>query len=215
LSPVIRVQYSLNIMGNIYETIDADLTAWIERQHMFFTATAPGQDGHVNCSPKGLDTFRILGPRQVAYLDLNGSGIETVAHLQDNGRIVLMFCAFDGPPKIVRLYGYGTAVPARHPRFQAVVESFSSLEPSVLAAARSVICVEVERIADSCGYGVPLMKYEGERPQIPAWAENRFRKQGPDALVQYQAEKNLTSIDDLPGLDPALLATSSTPVDRR
>jgi hypothetical protein len=202
-------------MGNIYETIDADLTAWIERQHMFFTATAPGQDGHVNCSPKGLDTFRILGPRQVAYLDLNGSGIETVAHLQDNGRIVLMFCAFDGPPKIVRLYGHGTAVPARHPRFQAVVESFSSLEPSVLAAARSVICVEVERIADSCGYGVPLMKYVGERPQIPAWAENRFRKQGPDALVQYQAEKNLTSIDDLPGLDPAFLATSSTPVDRR
>jgi hypothetical protein len=215
LPSVVRVQYSLNIMGNTYETIDADLTAWIERQHMFFTATAPGQDGHVNCSPKGLDTFRILGPRQVAYLDLNGSGIETIAHLQNNGRIVLMFCAFEGPPKIVRLYGHGTAVRARHPEFQKMVEGFSPLEPSVLAAARSVICVEVERIADSCGHGVPLMRYEGERPQLPAWADNRLRKHGPDALVHYQAEKNLTSIDGLPGLDPSLQATSSTPVDRR
>ena len=212
---VVVVRYSLSIMGNIYETIDAELTAWIERQHMFFTATAPGEDGHVNCSPKGLDTFRILGPRQVAYLDLTGSGIETIAHLQDNGRIVLMFCAFQGPPKIVRLYGRGNAVPARHPGFQELVERFAPLEPSVLAAARSVICVDVERIADSCGHGVPLMRYEGERSQIPAWADNRLRKHGPDALVQYQTEKNLVSIDDLPGLDPSLLTTSSTPVDRR
>lgn len=201
-------------MGTIYESIDAELTAWIERQHMFFIATAPGQDGHVNCSPKGLDTFRILGPRSVAYLDLIGSGVETIAHLQDNGRIVLMFCAFQGPPKIVRLYGQGTAVPARHPEFQALAARFFPLEPAILAAARSVIRVDVERIADSCGHGVPLMRYEGERTQIPAWADNRLRKHGPDALVQYQCEKNLISIDDLPGLDPVLLAATNTPADR-
>ncbi len=201
-------------MGTMCEAIDAELTAWIERQHMFFTATAPGRDGHVNCSPKGLDTFRILGPHTVAYLDLTGSGVETIAHLQDNGRIVLMFCAFQGPPKIVRLYGTGTAVPARHPGFQELMGHFLPQEPAILAAARSVIWVEVERIADSCGHGVPLMRYEGERTQIPAWADNRLRKQGPDALVQYQAEKNLVSIDDLPGLDPALLTTLNTPVDR-
>jgi hypothetical protein len=215
LLPLISVKYSLNIMGTIYETIDADLTAWIERQQMFFTATAPTSDGHVNCSPKGLDTFRILGPRRVAYLDLTGSGVETIAHLQDNGRITLMFCAFQGPPKIVRLYGHGTAFPVRHPDFAQWIEHFSVLESSILAAARSVICVEVERIADSCGHGVPLMSYESERTQIPAWADNRIRKQGPNALVQYQTEKNSTSIDDLPGLDPGLLAGSNTPIDRR
>jgi Pyridoxamine 5'-phosphate oxidase len=208
------LNYSQSYMGTIYETIDADLAAWIENQHMFFIATAPGTDGHVNCSPKGLDTFRILGPRAVAYLDLTGSGVETIAHLQENGRIVLMFCAFQGPPKIVRLYGRGSSIPVRHPRFAELIEHFSLLEPSILAAARSVICVEVERIADSCGHGVPLMRYEGDRSQIPAWADNRLRKQGADALVQYQAEKNLTSIDSLPGLDTALLDISNTPVDR-
>lgn len=200
-------------MGTIYESIDAELTAWIQRQHMFFTATAPGHDGHVNCSPKGLDTFRILGPHSIAYLDLTGSGVETIAHLQDNGRIVLMFCAFQGPPKIVRLWGHGTAIPARHPDFQRLVQHFLPLDPAILAAARSVICVEVERIADSCGHGVPLMRYEGDRTQIPAWADNRLRKGGPDALVQYQAEKNVTSIDELPGLDRAMLIAPNTPVD--
>jgi hypothetical protein len=198
------LRYSLNSMGNIHETLDSDLVAWIERQHMFFTATAPGEGGHVNCSPKGLDSLRILGPRTVAYLDFTGSGVETIAHLRDNGRIVLMFCAFEGPPKILRLHGRGTAVQTDTPRFREMLEPFLPLEPHLMAAARAVICVEVERISDSCGYGVPLMQYEGERSQLPAWADNRLRKHGPDGIVKYQTERNMTSIDGLPGLDMAL-----------
>jgi hypothetical protein len=191
-------------MGRIYEALDPDLIAWIERQHLFFIATAPGEGGHVNCSPKGLDTLRILDPLTVVYLDLTGSGVETIAHLRDNGRIVLMFCAFEGPPKILRVHGRGTAVQVGDPRFQELVQHFLPLDPVMLAAARSVIRVDVERIADSCGYGVPLMRYEGDRSQLPAWAENRLRKHGRDALIQYQAENNVTSIDHLGGLDPDL-----------
>lgn len=188
-------------MGQLYDRIDDELTAWIQRQQMFFVASAPTVGGHVNCSPKGLDTFRILGPLSVAYLDLTGSGIETIAHLRENGRIVVMFCAFQGPPKIVRLYGRGSSVQVQDPRFEPLLAHFAPLDPTVLAAARAVVCVEIERIADSCGHGVPLMRYEGQRTQIPDWADNRIRKRGADALVRYQAEKNLTSIDDLPGLD--------------
>lgn len=192
-------------MGRIYEILDPDLIGWIQRQHLFFAATAPGEGGHVNCSPKGLDTLRILGPLTVAYLDITGSGAETIAHLRDNGRIVLMFCAFEGPPKILRIHGRGAAVQAGDPRFPDLLQSFLPLEPQLLASARSVICIDVERIADSCGYGVPLMQYEGERTQQAAWTDNRLRKHGPDAILQYQTEKNLTSIDGLPGLEPALL----------
>jgi hypothetical protein len=192
-------------MGRIYDTLTPDLIAWIERQHLFFTATAPDEGAHVNCSPKGLDTLRILDPLTVVYLDLTGSGVETIAHLRDNGRIVLMFCAFEGPPKILRIHGKGSVVQRGSPRFDNLVQHFLPLEPPLQASARSVICIDVERIADSCGYGVPLMRYEGERSQLAAWTDNRLRKHGPEAIRQYQAEKNLASIDHLPGLDPACL----------
>ena len=172
-------------MGKVYEEIDEKLAGWLEAQPLFFVATAPA-NGHVNASPKGpIESFRIVGPRTVAYVDLIGSGIETVAHLRENGRITLMFCAFDGPPRIVRLYGQGR------------VEAVGAIDFPALGGERAVIVVEVDRIADSCGYGVPLMSYVGERPQRLAWL-SRKRKQ--DALDTYVAENNTASIDGLPGL---------------
>lgn len=181
-------------MGKLYDAIDNRLAAWIERQRMFFVATAPsGTDGHVNLSPKGpIETLRVLDERTVAYLDLVGSGAETVAHLCDNGRIVVMLCAFEGPPRILRLHGRGEVLPADAVAFPGV---------DVLPEQRgTVIRVDVERIADSCGFGVPLMAYEGERPNARAWAEGKLGKGGPGAIEDYKAEKNAASIDGLPAL---------------
>jgi predicted pyridoxine 5'-phosphate oxidase superfamily flavin-nucleotide-binding protein len=181
-------------MGKIYHTIDSQLGAWIAKQQMFFVATAPtGADGHVNVSPKGpIETLRILDERTVAYLDLVGSGAETIAHLRDNGRIVVMLCAFTGPPRILRLHGRGEALPADAVEFPGL-----DLLPE---QRRTVIRVEVERIADSCGFGVPLMDYAGERPNSRLWAEGKLAKGGEDAIEQYKAEKNSVSIDGLPAL---------------
>jgi hypothetical protein len=160
---------------------------------MFFVATAPlAADGHVNLSPKGLDTFVVLGEREVAYLDLTGSGIETLAHLRENGRIVLLFCAFEGPPKIVRLHGRGEAMEPGHPEFEALVARF----PAHLGV-RSVIRVRLDRISDSCGYGVPLYEFRGQRGQLPAWVE---RKEAQDGVGAYRRANNAESIDGLPGL---------------
>ena len=179
-------------MGKIRSEIDDVARRFIEAQKIFFVASAPmDADGHVNLSPKGLDTFRILGPTTVAYVDFNGSGVETIAHLKENGRIVLMFCAFQGPPDIYRLYGHGRVVEAHEAEFAALAESFPNREN-----ARSMIVVEVTRVTDSCGYGVPLFKYEGEREQLFAWA----RHKGPEGLKTYRQEKNRRSIDGLPGL---------------
>jgi hypothetical protein len=179
-------------MGKVYDGIDDRLRSFLEAQHVFFVATAPlAGEGHVNVSPKGLASFRILGPREVAYLDLVGSGIETVSHLRENGRIVLMFCAFEGPPKIVRLHGRARAVEPGDADWAKLASGFPSY-PSV----RAIVVAELDRISDSCGYGVPLMRYEGERPQLHAWAEKR----GADGLRSYQLENNLASIDGLPGL---------------
>jgi hypothetical protein len=191
-------------MGRLYDSLDPSLVEWIERQHLFFTATAPSSGGHVNCSPKGLDALRILGPLTLAYLDYTGSGVETVAHLRENGRIVLMFCAFEGAPKILRVHGHGTVIQAGDRRFPDLLQHFLPLSPEMRASARSIVRVDVERIADSCGYGVPLLRYEGERSQLAAWSDNRLRKGGPDAILRYQQEHNLASVDELPGLDPAL-----------
>lgn len=141
---------------------------------------------------KGLDTLRILGASTVAYLDLTGSGIETVAHLKENGRIVLMFCSFQGPPKILRLYGRGRVAERRQADFSDLAAHFPEYE-----ATRSIIVIEVSRIADSCGYGVPLLRYEGERDQLSAWAH----KQGPEGLKDYRLGRNQKSIDGLPGLN--------------
>jgi hypothetical protein len=179
-------------MGKLYDGIDERLADFIRRQHVFFVGTAPtGPDGHLNVSPKGLDTFRILGPKSVAYLDLTGSGIETVAHLRDNGRITLMFCAFEGRPLIVRLYGRGRVVEPGDGEWIGLVSQFPEF-PGI----RSVVVVEVERVADSCGYAVPLYEFKGERSQLIAYAENK----GPEGMEQYKARRNKKSIDGLAGL---------------
>ena len=191
-------------MGKTYDGIDDELAGWIARQPMFFTATAPTDGGHINCSPKGWDTLRILDPHTVAYLDLTGSGAETIAHLRDNGRIVLMFCAFEGPPRILRLHGRGEVVQAGDDRFDDLLQHFLPLDAVTSASARSVICIALDRIADSCGYAVPVMRYEGERRQMGGWVENRLKRHGPTALTRYQIDHNLESIDGLPSLDPTL-----------
>ncbi|HZR81413.1 MAG TPA: pyridoxamine 5'-phosphate oxidase family protein [Candidatus Binatia bacterium] len=179
-------------MGKTYEAIDDALRAFLLAQRVFFVGSAPaGGDGHVNVSPKGLDSFRILGPRAVAYLDLTGSGVETIAHLRENGRITLLFCAFEGPPKIVRLYGRGEVVDHAHPDFGALAGLF----PTYLGA-RSVIRVALERIADSCGYGVPTYRWVGERRQLLDWADRK----GPDGVREYRRKNNTRSIDGLPGI---------------
>lgn len=189
-------------MARTYDAIDEHLTAWIEDQPMFFVASAPlDEDGHVNVSPKGpIGTFRILGPRRVAYADLIGSGAETVAHLRENGRIVVMFCAFEGPPRIVRLHGAGETIMEGDPGYDALLEDASFEEPTVPEARRAIIVVEVERISSSCGYGVPRMSYGGERPHMHASNTKRLRAGGPDALARYVAERNAESIDGLPAV---------------
>jgi hypothetical protein len=180
-------------VGKIYPTIDDSVRKFIEAQPIFFVGSAPlDSDGHVNVSPKGLDTLRILGPRTIAYLDLTGSGIETVSHLKENGRIVLMFCAFQGPPKIFRLHGRGRVVEPHQPDFPSLAANFPGH-----VGTRSIILVEVSRISDSCGYGVPLLQYEGERSQLSAWAD----KLGPEGLKTYRQEKNCQSIDQISGLE--------------
>jgi hypothetical protein len=178
-------------MGKVYEEIDEKLAAWLGRQRLFFVATAPlAEDGHVNVSPKGdLRWFRVLGPHTVAYLDFVGSGAETIAHVRENRRIVVMFCAFEGPPRVVRLHGRATVLPPT----DELAARFDPPEHAV----RSVIRVDVERIADSCGYGVPLMSFEGKRPQYDAWVDKKVRDGGIDA---YVAEKNARSIDGLPAV---------------
>jgi hypothetical protein len=190
-------------VGRVYECIDDRLREWIARQQLFFVGTAPlGSDGHVNVSPKGpIGTLRVLDDRTAAYLDVVGSGAETIAHLRENGRIVVMLCAFSGPPRIVRLHGRGRVVLAGEEEFDALLRSGGFDEPAALEARRAVIVVDVERVADSCGYGVPLMAYEGERPHQDAWAAKKLRVGGPDALAAYQAEKNAVSIDGLPAVD--------------
>lgn len=181
-------------MGKLFDQIDDNLRAFIESQKIFFVATAPADSqGHINLSPKGLDTLRILGPRQVAYLDLTGSGIETVAHLRDNGRISIMLCAFHGSPRIVRLQGRGTAIEPQDPAFASLLSRFTA-SPGV----RAIIRVNLERISDSCGFGVPQYRYEGDRPQLLAWAE----KKGEAGLEEYRKKHNTASIDGLSGLRP-------------
>lgn len=178
-------------MGKTHDGIDAAVADFIRAQRMFFVATAPAEGGHINLSPKGLDTFRILDPHTVAYLDLTGSGIETVAHLRENRRIVIMFCAFDGAPNILRLHGRGDVLEAGHGDFAALLAQFPPI-----AGVRTIIRVTVERVSDSCGYGVPLYRYEGERPQLVDWA----RRKGLDGLRRYQTDKNASSLDGLPGM---------------
>ena len=184
-------------MAKVFDEIGEGLREFIQAQPMFFVATAPsGGGGHVNVSPKGgRGLFRVTGPLGFAYVDLMGSGVETIAHLRENGRITLMFAAFEGPPKIVRLHGTGRVAEASAERLSAF-----DVADEQRAAVRSVIEVDVARVSDSCGFVVPRMDYVGERDQLFRFADNRIRKQGPDAIRDYVAAKNGHSLDGLPGL---------------
>jgi predicted pyridoxine 5'-phosphate oxidase superfamily flavin-nucleotide-binding protein len=178
-------------VGRVLERITPELTEFLEAQPVFFVATAPaGPEGHVNLSPKGYDSFRVLDEHTVAYLDLTGSGAETIAHLRENGRVTLMFCAFQGRPNIVRLYGTGEVLELGSPEAAPLLDRFPELP-----GARAVITVDVTRIQTSCGYAVPLMELVSDRDLLLDWAA----KKGEDSLVEYRAEKNATSIDGLPG----------------
>ena len=182
-------------MSKAFDSISPELQRWILKQRMFFVATAPlAATGHVNCSPKGGDSLRVMGPNAVAYQDLTGSGIETIAHLRENGRIVIMFCAFEGAPKIVRLYGRGEVIETGDSRFPLAPTAFPAH-----AGTRAIIHVEVERVGDSCGYAVPLYDFVADRTILDEWVERK----GPEGVAQYQRRNNAVSIDGLPGLREA------------
>ena len=178
---------------NLHSNITPKLTTWIENQQMFFVGTAPlADDGHINNSPKGGESFRVLGPLEVAYQDYTGSGAETVAHLRENGRIVIMFCAFEGPPQIVRLHGTGSVILPGDSRFEELTKHFPE-NPGT----RAIIHIEVTRVTDSCGYSVPYYDYKGNRDILDKWSKVK----GPEKLDAYRAEKNQRSIDGLPSFD--------------
>ncbi|MBF2090670.1 MAG: pyridoxamine 5'-phosphate oxidase family protein [Synechococcales cyanobacterium K44_A2020_017] len=177
-------------MAKVFDQITQNLQNFIQQQSLFFVATAPLSDsGHINLSPKGLDSFRILSPTRVAYLDLTGSGNETSAHLQENGRITLMFCAFQGAPMILRLYGTGQTLLPGTPDWDAK----RSLFPEI-PGMRQIITVDLDRIQTSCGQGVPLLSYDGQRDSLVQWSA----KKGVEGLEAYQQQKNRVSIDGLP-----------------
>jgi hypothetical protein len=182
-------------MSNLRESIDTELATWIERQRMFFVGTSPlSASGHINVSPKGGEAFRILGPLEVAYQDYTGSGAETAAHIRENGRIVIMFCAFEGPPKIVRLHGHGTVITPGHSRFEELAQRFP---PN--AGTRAFVHIAVNRVSDSCGFSVPFYEYRSDRDTLDKWAA----AQGPEKVSAYRVRKNQKSIDGLPAFDVA------------
>jgi hypothetical protein len=176
-------------MGKVLPELTDGLRGFIERQHLFFVATAPLAGGHVNLSPKGMDSFRVLGPTSVGYVDSVGSGNETAAHVLDNGRITFMFCAFEGSPLILRLYGTGRAVLPGDAEWPALAPRFPSR-----AGVRQIIVAELTRVQTSCGFGVPCYSYDRERDGLTEWAA----KKGPADLDAYQRANNVRSIDGLP-----------------
>ena len=189
-------------MGKSFDRIDEHLREWISRQALFFVATAPlDADAHVNVSPKGpIGSLRVLDDHTVAYLDVVGSGAETIAHLRENGRIVVMFCAFEGRPRIVRLHGRGYAVRPGDPRFDELLPRFSE-HPGV----RSIVMVDVTRVADSCGFSVPRLDYVADRDVLDLSAA----KKGEPAMAAYRSKHNVRSLDGLPGLSDSPTAASS------
>ncbi len=177
-------------MGNFSDTIAAKHQTFIEHQKMFFVATAPlGAGTHINLSPKGMDSFKVLSPTRVAYLDLVGSGNETSAHILENSRITFMFCAFDGPPNILRLYGNGYTVLPQDTEWEDLSAHFT-----VYPGTRQIIVADVFKVQTSCGFSVPLYEYSGERDHAEKWAA----KKGADGLQQYMQDKNRVSLDGLP-----------------
>jgi hypothetical protein len=180
-------------MSKQIDHITPELADWISRQKIFFVATAPlAASGHVNCSPKGGDCFKILSPLSVAYQDYTGSGAETVAHLKENGRIVIMFCAFDGAPQIARLHGRGEVIEPSHPEFAKMSAQFPPH-----SGARAFIQITVNRVSTSCGHCVPFFDYRDHRDTLDKWCDAK----GPDGMHDYRRQKNRTSIDGLPALD--------------
>lgn len=180
-------------MGKVYETIGEELREFLLKQPIFFVATAPlAETGLVNLSPKGLDSLRILDDQTVAYADLVGSGIETVAHIKENGRMVIMFCAFEGAPKIVRLHGVATVVERRQDAFKKLMTAFPDF-----AAIRSIITLRCSRISESCGFGVPLFEFKGQRSVLTDWGKQKSESQ----IEDYINQKNLKSLDGLDGMD--------------
>lgn len=177
-------------MGKEYDHISEDYREFIRNQRLFFVGTAPmDPEGHLNLSPKGLDCFRVLSPTRVGYLDITGSGNETSAHLLENGRITFMFCAFEGQPKILRLYGKGYTVLPGDTEWEELLVNFPSLP-----AARQIIVADISKVKTSCGFGVPLYNYIGERDHVIKWAEAK----GESGLKEYKREKNSFSMDGLP-----------------
>lgn len=180
-------------MSTAHSHIDDKMAKWILQQKIFFTASAPlSAEGHINCSPKGLDAFRILDEKTVAYQDMVGSGAETIAHIRENKRLVIMFCAFDGPPKIVRLHGHGEYILPKHPEYSHIESHFES-KPGV----RAYIKLHVTRVSDSCGYSVPVYDYKHDRDVLDKWVERK----GEAAIQQYIVDNNQKSIDGLPAID--------------
>lgn len=177
-------------MGKLFDAMLPEHEAFIRRQHLFFVGSAPlSAEGHVNLSPKGYDALRILSPNEVAYLDLTGSGNETAAHLAENGRITVMFAAFEGQPLILRLYGKGRVILPG----SADWDRLEGLFPKLIGA-RQIILVSIYAVQTSCGFGVPLFSYEGDRETLVKWAENK----GDSGLVEYRRQKNAKSLDGLP-----------------
>lgn len=179
-------------MSKQLDSINDELAAWLHQQHVFFVATAPlSGEGHVNCSPKGGDCFRVLDALQVVYQDYTGSGAETIAHLRENGRIVLMFCSFEGKPNIVRLHGFGEVLTPEALDFEALASGFPA-NPGT----RAIIRVKIARVSTSCGFSVPFLDFRQDRDTLDKWAATK----GPAALTEYRQTKNAHSVDGLPAL---------------
>lgn len=176
----------------VLDDIDDELATWLQEQPVFFVASAPlSAEGHINCSPKGGDCLRVLGSHSVAYMDYTGSGAETAAHLRENGRIVLMFCAFAGRPRIVRLHGTGDMITPGHSDWDRLSGNFP---PN--PGTRAIVRIAVSRVSTSCGFSVPLMDYRSDRDILDKWAMAK----GEDGLAEYRSQKNAYSIDGLPAL---------------
>jgi Pyridoxamine 5'-phosphate oxidase len=189
-------------VGQVYDRISEHQRDWIAQQPLFFVGTAPlGGEGHVNISPKGpIGSLRVLDDHTVAYLDVFGSGAETIGHLRENGRIVVMLCAFDGPPRILRLHGRGEVIRHGEPRFDELLAQARFEDLSIPEARRSIVVVDVSRISDSCGYGVPLMKLEGHRDHHALSSAKKVRVNGYEGYREINEERNARTLDDLPAL---------------
>jgi hypothetical protein len=193
-------------MGKVYQSIDKRIQSWVNQQQMFFVATAPsGTSGSVNVSPKGQDTLRVIDEHTLAFLDSGGSGIETVAHVRENGRIVIMMCAFTGPPKIYRFHGTGAVVFPGDPGFEQLVSHFDLS----VAGIRSIIRIDVTRVSDSCGFGVPVLEFQAERDIGRKYLAN----QGIENTRAYLQEQNAASIDGLPGITESEAQAFQGPTD--